>query len=286
VPALAFGLAARFLRARADDVPARAAEAAAILFSVLLLFFEIRHALNDGDPYAPVSGLTEWALFAAVALAYAIGLTRIEARRRSPVLRGAVVLLSGVSALIAVFALLLFENPLFKEQIVSGGFWPNTLVLAYALPALLAGILARVATGVRPAAYVAMARVLAFVFGFVFLNLELRYTFVGSDLRLYPVGLVLRMSGSEWYAYSALWLVLGITLLALGLWRRSAWLRTASAVLLVATVLKVFLFDLASLEGILRSLSFLGLGAVLIGIGLVYQRLIFTRRPAATPAPE
>jgi uncharacterized membrane protein len=45
----------------------------------------------------------------------------------------------------------------------------------------------------------------------------------------------------------------------------------------VAAVLKVFLYDLAQLEGILRALSFIGLGAVLIGIGLVYQKLIFPR---------
>jgi uncharacterized membrane protein len=57
------------------------------------------------------------------------------------------------------------------------------------------------------------------------------------------------------------------------------------------TVLKVFLIDLAGLEGVLRALSFLGLGAALIGIGLVYQKLVFGRRPdadakAAAPAAE
>jgi uncharacterized membrane protein len=48
--------------------------------------------------------------------------------------------------------------------------------------------------------------------------------------------------------------------------------------------LKVFLFDLAGLEGFLRALSFLGLGAALIGIGLVYQKGVFVRRaPEAAP---
>ena len=47
------------------------------------------------------------------------------------------------------------------------------------------------------------------------------------------------------------------------------------------TVLKVFLIDLAGLEGVLRALSFLGLGAALIGIGLVYQKLVFARVPDA-----
>ena len=43
----------------------------------------------------------------------------------------------------------------------------------------------------------------------------------------------------------------------------------------------MFLLDLAGLQGVLRALSFLGLGVALIGIGLVYQKLIFARRPDA-----
>jgi uncharacterized membrane protein len=44
-------------------------------------------------------------------------------------------------------------------------------------------------------------------------------------------------------------------------------------------VLKIFLYDLSDLEGLMRALSFIGLGLVLIGIGLVYQKLVF-RNPA------
>jgi uncharacterized membrane protein len=84
-------------------------------------------------------------------------------------------------------------------------------------------------------------------------------------------------SEAENYAYSAVWLALGIVLLAIGLWRASRELRVASGFFVVAAVLKVFLYDLAQLEGILRALSFIGLGAVLVGIGLVYQKLIFPR---------
>jgi len=43
VPAAAFWLAGSILRRRADDVPARMTDAAAILFTVLVVFLEIRH---------------------------------------------------------------------------------------------------------------------------------------------------------------------------------------------------------------------------------------------------
>ncbi len=62
--------------------------------------------------------------------------------------------------------------------------------------------------------------------------------------------------------------------------------RYASAFFVIATTLKVFLFDLAGLEDVLRALSFMGLGAALIGIGLVYQKLAFARPAAAPPAKE
>jgi uncharacterized membrane protein len=40
---------------------------------------------------------------------------------------------------------------------------------------------------------------------------------------------------------------------------------------------KIFLFDIAGLTGLGRAFSFIGLGVVLIGIGLVYQRLLFDK---------
>jgi uncharacterized membrane protein len=51
-------------------------------------------------------------------------------------------------------------------------------------------------------------------------------------------------------------------------------------------VLKVFLVDMRDLTGIYQSLSLLGLGAVLMGIGRFYQRLLFPRRTPAAPGPS
>jgi uncharacterized membrane protein len=40
------------------------------------------------------------------------------------------------------------------------------------------------------------------------------------------------------------------------------------------------------LEGVFRALSFIGLGVVLVGIALLYQRLLFPKRgPTATATP-
>ena len=68
IPALSFWIGSHFLRRRGDDAPLRAVEAAAILFTVLLAFLEIRHAINGGDVYRVSAGLTETALQVCVAL--------------------------------------------------------------------------------------------------------------------------------------------------------------------------------------------------------------------------
>jgi uncharacterized membrane protein len=64
---------------------------------------------------------------------------------------------------------------------------------------------------------------------------------------------------------SIIWLTIGIkTGLAI--------LRLAGLALLTVVTLKVFLIDAAALEGVLRILSFMGLGIALIGIGWAYGK--------------
>ena len=53
--------------------------------------------------------------------------------------------------------------------------------------------------------------------------------------------------------------------------------------MVLLTIAKVFLVDMADLAGAWQALSFIGLGLVLVGIGYLYQRLLFPRRlPAAS----
>jgi uncharacterized membrane protein len=65
-------------------------------------------------------------------------------------------------------------------------------------------------------------------------------------------------------------------LMAVGLWRKAPWLRHGALAILILTVCKVFLSDMAALGGLYRVASFLGLGLFLVGIGYVYQRYVFT----------
>jgi uncharacterized membrane protein len=114
-----------------------------------------------------------------------------------------------------------------------------------------------------------MLGLLAAVLAFAYETLSIRRFFHGEHIAWWA-----GMGQLETYTYSASWLAMGVALLVAGVWQKSQMLRIASAVLIAVAVAKVFIFDMSELEGMLRALSFIGLGAVLIGIGLFYQKLL------------
>jgi uncharacterized membrane protein len=96
---------------------------------------------------------------------------------------------------------------------------------------------------------------------------SLLFAFAGHDLA--PRELV-----------SGVWLLMAAGLLAAGVRMPDKALRLAGLLLLTATIVKVFLIDAAALEGLLRILSFLGLGIALIGIGKLYTRVLSSESKA------
>ncbi len=69
----------------------------------------------------------------------------------------------------------------------------------------------------------------------------------------------------------------GLILLALGIARKSTALRRASLAVTLLAVAKVFLHDASNLTGLYRVVSFLGLGASLLGLAFVYQKFVLGR---------
>ena len=86
------------------------------------------------------------------------------------------------------------------------------------------------------------------------------------------------------FTYSAFFMLFGAVLLTLGFWRRAAFLRWQALVLLAVAIAKVFTLDVSELSQGYRILSFLGLGALLLGVSFVYQRDWLNLRKAETKA--
>jgi uncharacterized membrane protein len=90
------------------------------------------------------------------------------------------------------------------------------------------------------------------------------------------------------FTYSAIWLIYGAVLMARGFWKRSPFARWQALILIAFTTGKVFLYDVSQLGGSYRIVSFIALGAVLLGISFVYQRdwLKLGSHAEESPTPE
>ena len=74
------------------------------------------------------------------------------------------------------------------------------------------------------------------------------------------------------FTYSALWMGYGAMLMIVGFLRSSSFVRWQALVLIAATIVKVFVYDVSELDRGYRIVSFIVLGALLLAISFVYQR--------------
>lgn len=265
VPALAFWAAARRFHRSADDMVVAVLQGGAILFAVLLVSLEIHHLMAGGLRRAETPTLAETSLHTIAWLTGAALLFVAHARGggRVPLVAGHALLLLATA--LAVLVQALFGNPLIDRVAVGEGAVVNLLLLAYAAPAVLYAVHARVAPPEPPWGR-RVCGALAIGFAFLWGSLEIRHAFAGPRLDLGAIG------QAEMWAYSLAWLAGGVALLGGGILRRSALLRRAGLGVVLVVVAKVFILDLGTLAGLWRALSFLALGAVLVGIGGLYRR--------------
>jgi uncharacterized membrane protein len=95
------------------------------------------------------------------------------------------------------------------------------------------------------------------------------------------LGLSIELGGAELAAefqrghtaVSALWGIVGLAALVLGLRRRLRPLRRAGVALLALALAKLFVYDLSTLSSVARAFSFLAVGLVLLLAGFFYQRI-------------
>ena len=276
VPAAAFALAYRWFKDEGDSLPAPLLESGTIIFTVLLITFQIRF-LFEGRLDSPTYTLFEASLQTLNWLAASLVLYWQAARRPNRVRFIASRLLLGLAVLHVLVFHYFAVNPIFTSQNVWGVVFFNLLLVAYGLPALLSGVYAWLAHRLKDKAVERLMGVGTLVLVFTQVSLEVRRFFRGADLSAGS------MSDAESYGYSLAWLALAGVLVGLAIWRRVAVLRYASLAVMGIAIIKVFLFDAAMLPGIWRALSFLGLGLSLVGLGYVYQRFVF---PPDTKPPE
>ncbi|MDS7596622.1 DUF2339 domain-containing protein [Agrobacterium tumefaciens] len=250
-------------------------QAIASLMALLAVAILIRHAMNGGTLDDSVPTLGEQSIYTLLTIGFSGVLMTLDLKSPSPVFRyGSMI--AGVIAVINVLTMHFFTlNPYFTGENTGGLPFLNLLLIGYLLPALAYGGLAYYARGKRPVAYVSLLSVAGATLGFAWATLSVRRFWQGENIADWKGFLQ-----GETYSYSVVWLLIGVALLVLGSRFNARSLRIASAAFVLISVAKAFVIDMSNLEGVLRALSFIGLGVVLIGIGLFYQKIL-TRKPQA-----
>lgn len=174
------------------------------------------------------------------------------------------VIYGGFSSIFILLTLTVF-NPLAESELVIGPIIFNSLLVAYALPALVFGFVAYRFDHLTRHTRLTYAWLSA-GFAAFYLGTAIRHGWRGPDIML-P-----EMSDGELYSYTIAMMVVFSTILVLALVRRSRGLRQIAFVGLALTSAKVFLIDAAGLTGLIRVVSFLALGLALAGLAWLNQR--------------
>ncbi|MXN53898.1 DUF2339 domain-containing protein [Shinella sp. AETb1-6] len=280
IPAALLALSAFELRRWPGERIRNLLQALASLFVLLTAAILVRHGMNGGVLDSAVPTLGEQATYTLLIIGASAVMMSLDLKSPSPVFRYGSMVVGVLSVLSVLSAHFIGLNPYFTGELL--GKWPvlDLLLVGYLLPGLAYGGLAFYARHRRPLPYVIMLALTAVALAFAWVTLSVRRYWHGEGIADWKGFLQ-----PETYTYSVVWLLLGVMLLAIGSKFDSRSIRLASAGLVLISVVKVFLVDMSNLEGILRALSFIGLGAVLIGIGLFYQKIL-SRKSGTEDAAE
>jgi uncharacterized membrane protein len=274
----AFAVGRHFLLASNDKPLIRAVEAAIALLAFVLVTLEVRSLFQRQSMAVFDAGFMERSVYVVVWGGYALAALWL-ARRRADELALSWQLSGGLALAAAIIVQTLVANPVAIPADVGQLPILNGLSIAYAAPAVLAFMAVRWLDRPSDRDARVITEIAAAVLAFVYVSLEVRHFFDPGFARGWQWA-----EGIELYAYSFVWLLFGVALLAAGFWREAPALRHAGMALVCIVVAKVFLIDMAGLKGLLRVLSFLGLGAALLGLGYAYRRFGLAR-PRGVSAP-
>ncbi|WP_158775079.1 DUF2339 domain-containing protein [Cobetia sp. L2A1] len=243
-------------------------EGVVVQLAVATPVLEIRYLLTGGEPFTGSLSLPEASLQILALAGVAAGYTwRAKGARSDVSLYRWLAMGVGSLTIIAwCSAVLLAFNPLWYPD--SMGAWPilNWLLPAYGIPALGAAFAWHLLS--QGSRLRRLCEGFGLLSGGLWVGLNLRHHWHGEELGLWH-GVV----QAELYTYSLALLCIAAALVVSGAkLQQQHWQRVGQGVLILA-VIKVGAWDTATLEGLWRAGSWLGLGTALMLLAGLFRRL-------------
>ena len=275
----AAGAGAAFSLRQGGDALARAALCVTVGLGLALVALLVRTAFHGLDiGVAPVGRAEACAHAVVVLLTARAFLTRRLDIPRAAWLRAAAPTVGWFALALAILVFGWLASPWWgPSDAPLTSTWHVVLILAFYLAGAAAALtLRRGGEGfARAALCVAVGALFAFV------SLLVRWAFQGVAMRE-----GLDRGGLETWTFSAVWAVFGLVVLFRASARKDVSLRWLGLVVLLATAGKVLLFDMATLDGVVRAASFLAVGALFIAGALVARRLNAGHKDSADESPD
>jgi uncharacterized membrane protein len=222
--------------------------------AIAIVFITIAIPLKLNEHWITIGWLVESAALLWIAVRTQSDLVRIFA---------------GCTLTLAIFRLVIIDSYQTNQLLLNARFLTSLIAIA-----ILGGI---VWAGERYAyqqemPLIHMAAVVLNLLALWTLTLEARDYFSRQSSAANYATLYHQLQLGRDFSYSAIWLMYGAALMAVGFWKKSAFVRWQALALIAFTIGKVFIYDTAELDRVYRILSFIALGVVLMGISFVYQR--------------
>ena len=246
-------------------------EAATLHLLVLFLGTELRYWLYGGDIFAREYSLTEATI--NTLLWGALSVTYLYRARVSEALAWLYRLFSrillGLSCL-SYLTLVTVHNPWLGGSEISATPVFNMLLPAYGAPVMLALVI----SWLPRLAPRSVSRWFAAGSFLLFTALEIRQLWRGSDMALAS-----GVSEGELYTYSVVGMLYAIAAILYSGVNHSVTLYKTGMALLGLVIGKIFLIDMAGLQGFWRVAAFMGLGLALLGLAWIYRRTHHASEP-------
>lgn len=188
------------------------------------------------------------------------------AHKLAPLYRlAAIVLLVGAAVL--QLRLSVQYNPFFTSVFVGNSVVFSWLWLWWGVPALAALWISTkhhlLDENIKLPALIASG-----VFAWLLINGLIRQFWQGQSIHLENL-----TPAAELYSYSIIWLIIGALIVIMSHLKQHSLGQRIGLTLLALVIAKVFLIDMANLEGLLRAVSFIGLGLCLVALSWLFQWL-------------